>query len=175
MGNLRAMSPRRAGFSSYTARMHPWGQRILVAFLVIALLAAAALFGLDRFARSQRQDLQALPVCQITVHGRPLTLIVADSPATVGPGLSGQPSLPEDHALLLVSPDGNTRVTLLGMRFPLDVVWLDDGNRVIVVRTALPARLWPQSYSASTRAVAVVELPAGGVERYGIAVGDEIG
>jgi uncharacterized membrane protein (UPF0127 family) len=51
------------------------------------------------------------------------------------------------------------------MRFPIDVVFLDDGLRVVRVVRAMP----PWRVASERRARAVLELPTGAAE--GIAVG----
>jgi len=162
------------GRRSYDGRMVPWWLRIVIVVVILAVLAAGALIGLDQFARQRAQNLDALATRQITLHDKPLTLLVADQPSTVGPGLSGQERLPDDQGLLLVSPDGDTQVTMLGMLFALDVIWIDADNRVVAVQKDVPARPFPLSYSSPTAAAAVLELTAGGVDRYEIEVGDII-
>ncbi|MGL5405773.1 MAG: DUF192 domain-containing protein [Propionibacteriaceae bacterium] len=144
--------------------------------VVAALLSAAILMviALDRFARGRPQNLDGLPRRDSVIHGKTLTLLVADSSGAVGSGLSGQQGLPERAGLLLVSPDGDTRVTMLGMTFPLDILWVDEVGRVVGIRRDVPARPWPLSYSSPRPSSAVIELAAGAVNQYGIVVGDVI-
>ena len=67
-------------------------------------------------------------------------------------------SRPPDHALLLP----RTRaVHTFGMRFELDLYWLDAGGRVVRVDRAVPRR----RVRACARARAVIELPAQRVSR----------
>lgn len=146
----------------------------VAALIVVAVLALACLFALDAWSRSHPQDLAALPSRTIDINGHPVRILVADRPDTVGPGLSGQPSLAPDQALLLMSDDGDTRITMLGMRFPLDVLWLDASGLVVHAREALPNRPLPLSYSSPQPAVAVLELPAGSLQHYGIQEGDTL-
>ena len=72
-------------------------------------------------------------------------------------GLAGLGYLPPGHALLI--PRCRS-VHTLGMRFALDLVWLDgDGHVMGVARDVPPGRL-----RSNRRARAVVEVPAGGAE-----------
>jgi uncharacterized protein len=67
-------------------------------------------------------------------------------------------SRPPDHALLLP----RTRaVHTFGMRFDLDLYWLDAGGRVVRVDRAVPRR----RLRACARARSVLELPAQRVSR----------
>ena len=56
------------------------------------------------------------------------------------------------------------------MRYPIDVVFLDGGDRVVRIASALR----PWRFAAAREAVAVLELGAGECARLGVAVGDEL-
>ena len=82
-------------------------------------------------------------------------------------GLLGRPRLSEGEGLWL-SPCG--AVHTFFMRFPIDVVFLDEEGRVVALRTLVPWR-----FSAWVRkAESALELPAGTAERTGTRVGDRI-
>ena len=54
-----------------------------------------------------------------------------------------------------------------GMRYPLDIVFLNDTGKVVSI-----GRLKPNSWMKCKRAKSVLELRAGSAERYGLQVGD---
>lgn len=61
-------------------------------------------------------------------------------------------------------------VHTLGVRFPIDVAFLDS-RRVVVAMT----RMQPNRIGLPRRAArAVLEVPAGAFERWGLALGDEL-
>ncbi len=63
------------------------------------------------------------------------------------------------------------QVHMVGMRYPVDVVFLDDEARVLrAIPELAPGRVSPRVASATS----VVELPAGTVARVGLAEGDRI-
>lgn len=93
-----------------------------------------------------------------------LTVFVADSFVRRLRGLIGRPPLAEDEALL-VRPCGS--VHTLGMRYPIDVVYLDGAGLVLRVQAALP----PRRFSACRRAAAVLELRASRAAALGLHVG----
>jgi uncharacterized membrane protein (UPF0127 family) len=69
-------------------------------------------------------------------------------------GLAGLPALPPDRALHLP----RTRsVHTLGMRFALDLVWLDGDGAVV----RIDERVRPRRHAACRRARSVLETPAG--------------
>lgn len=85
-----------------------------------------------------------------------------------GLGLMGRPDWRRSDALLL--PHCNS-VHSFFMLFPIDLAYLDKEGRVVRTRSALrPWRVGPIDF----RADAVLELPAGTLERSQTVVGDTI-
>jgi uncharacterized membrane protein (UPF0127 family) len=80
-------------------------------------------------------------------------------------GLLGRDSI--DGALLLKPARS---VHTLGMRFPLDVAYLDGDLRVVAVAHMRPWRIGRPRFAARS----VVEAEAGSFERWKLAVGDEL-
>jgi uncharacterized protein len=93
------------------------------------------------------------------------SLEVADRRPARRKGLLGRDTL--DGALLLVPARS---VHTLGMRFPIDVAWLD--GDLTVVRTARLAR--HRLSRPVLRARCVVEAEAGSFARWGLQVGDQL-
>jgi uncharacterized protein len=93
---------------------------------------------------------------------------IADSFFTRARGLLGRRELPPGEGML-IRPTSS--VHTLGMRFPIDVAYLDRDLTVIKIAH----RLRPWRISFRRRARAALELPAGECERLGIAVGDRLG
>lgn len=80
-------------------------------------------------------------------------------------GLLGAAALPAGTGLLLPR---TSSVHTHFMRCPIDVVFLDDADRVVAVRRALP----PWRLAAAKGASSVLELAAGECARLGLAEGD---
>ena len=94
-----------------------------------------------------------------------LEVDVAATRATRRRGLLGRESLAATEGLLL-SPC--KAVHTVGMRFPIDVIFIDrDGRAVRIVPSLAPWRI-----AMSARAKAVIELAAGQAEASDIQVGD---
>ena len=93
------------------------------------------------------------------------SLEVADSRAARRKGLLGRDGF--EGALLLVPARS---VHSFGMRFPIDVAWLD--RDLTVLRTArLPQRRMTRPVA---RATAVLEAEAGAFAHWGLVVGDQL-
>ena len=83
-------------------------------------------------------------------------------------GLLGRESLPEGDALVFPACRS---IHTFGMRFPIDVVFIDRRWRVVALRPFLgPSRLVPPQW----RAWGVVETAAGSITRAGLMVGDQL-
>ncbi len=83
-------------------------------------------------------------------------------------GLLGRKSLPPEHGLLITRCDS---IHTIGMCFPIDVVFVDQDARVVTVIESLrPFRV----VFPIRRAIAVLELPVGTIQRTRTGVGDEL-
>jgi uncharacterized membrane protein (UPF0127 family) len=111
--------------------------------------------------------------------GRDLHVEIARTSERRSRGLSGRAEIGAD-GLLLVWPDaGEHPIWMAGMRFPLDLVWLDVDHRVVAVEsdaqpctaTQCPILRPPNA----VHSVAVLELPSGHAARHLITVGATLG
>lgn len=83
-------------------------------------------------------------------------------------GLLGRPNLPEREGLLLWRVNG---VHSIGMRFAIDVLYLDEQGTVVkVVRSLEPNRLAPASRGAHS----CLELAAGAADGLGLGLGSRL-
>jgi uncharacterized protein len=80
-------------------------------------------------------------------------------------GLMGVAELPTETGVLFPR---TSSVHTHFMRFPIDVVFLDESRRVLAVRHSLR----PWRLAGAKRASSVLELAAGECERLGLAEGD---
>lgn len=111
------------------------------------------------------------PVLRLQVSNRSRQTILADCAEVAGngarrrKGLLGRESLAPGQGLWIVPCEA---VHTFGMRFPIDIVYLDRSKRIMKVKTGLPA--W--RLSACLLAHSVIELPSGTVRRTQSAPGD---
>ena len=92
---------------------------------------------------------------------------VADHGATRRKGLLGRASLPTGEGLWIVPCES---VHTFGMKFPIDLVYLDRNKEVKKVRSRVP----PWRLSACFSAYSVVELAAGTIEKTQTRPGDKL-
>lgn len=82
-------------------------------------------------------------------------------------GLLKQDSMAEGSALIIAPSNA---IHTFFMRFAIDVAFVSKNGRVLKIRRAMPA--W--RLAASLRAFAVVELPAGALDRANVKPGDQL-
>lgn len=145
----------------------------LVGFFVIA--GASAFFLLASFDRSDEQR----RVTEIsTSTGDRMSLELAATPATRSRGLSGRDRV-SHHGLILVWPTaGRHPVWMSEMRFPLDLIWCNAAGLVTAIKPAVPICTTdapcPLYGATLDDTQAVIELPAGTMQRVGIRRGDQL-
>jgi uncharacterized membrane protein (UPF0127 family) len=95
-------------------------------------------------------------------------LVVAGTLLARMKGLLGRDSLPNGEGLLIKPCMG---IHTFGMKYPLDIVFLDRENRVVAVKQNMPPNRVSRIYFS---AVSVFELPAGTLEGTQVTIGDRV-
>lgn len=100
------------------------------------------------------------------------------SPAATAKGLSGRPALPPGHGMFFVFEDlARQGMWMPDMRFPLDIVWLDE-NLVVVHITydapPCPSRAKCPTYSSVRKTKYAIEMTAGQADAIGVRVGSQL-
>jgi uncharacterized membrane protein (UPF0127 family) len=104
---------------------------------------------------------------------------IADDDAERALGLGERDRLARDAGMYFVLTSDAPRIWMKGMRFPLDLVWINDGQ-VVDVTSRVPdePRDTPESqlpvYSPSRPANRVLEVNAGWAARNGVRPGDPV-
>ena len=108
-----------------------------------------------------------------------LRVLIASEAADRSRGLSRRDDIPGDGLLLEWDASGRHPIWMMDMRFPLDLIWLEEHGRVVHVLTNVPAcrgSTCPLHEPNGTHeSIAVLELAAGAAARHGIEVGTVIG
>ena len=92
-------------------------------------------------------------------------------------GLMFRKSLPEDRGMLFVfGTSGFHGIWMKNCRFPIDILWLDEKQRIVHVAEAVPpCKADPcPSYEPLRRAFYVVELNAGQARKENATVGEKV-
>lgn len=140
---------------------------ILVSFAILALIISG--FALLK-QRVERVDYK-----KVSIVGKVFKLELADTYSKRVDGLSQRDSIPADGGMFFnFGEDGDWRMWMLQMRFPIDIVWLaNDGKVVGIKHSAQPAE-YPEVYRAEQPSRYVIEVRAGAIKQLGLKVGDTV-
>lgn len=101
----------------------------------------------------------------------PLQLAVAGTPALQAQGVRFWPSVPDGGGMFFVfKTPGPHSIWMQGVRFDLDVAWLDEHGRVLALRRLMAFD--PLTVAPASNTKYVIELAAGMHDRHGVRVGD---
>ena len=90
-------------------------------------------------------------------------------------GLSGRPCLPDNGALLFLFPtDDRFSIWMKDMLFPIDVIWLDSGKKIIKIEKNMQPSSYPKTYTPDTPARFVIELNKGATDTLHAQVGSQL-
>ena len=100
-----------------------------------------------------------------------LKAIIADSFIKRMIGLMYMEELPQDKCMLFkFSNESALGIWMKNMRFPIDVIWLDSGMKIVTITEALPPchKILCKTYYPTTDAMYIIELNSGFVKSNGI-------
>ena len=108
--------------------------------------------------------------------GNIYTVELATTPAQWTKGLSGRSSLAPNRGMLFVFPQPHVQYFWMkGMKFPIDIIWLDENYTVLgAVENAPPCKAHCPTYNSRVPAKYVLEVPAGTVKKEELKSGDRL-
>ncbi|MGI9254290.1 MAG: DUF192 domain-containing protein [Thermomicrobiales bacterium] len=121
-----------------------------------------------------------LPVAPITIGGAPLNVDVAVETSARARGLGYRPGLQDGTGMLFIDDQAQPQsFWMKGMRFCLDIIWIDGKTVVGAAQNFCPD---PLGTADADRAVTsspapvryVVEVPAGWMEEHGVTAGSPV-
>jgi uncharacterized protein len=148
------------------------GIRAIVVAAVVAGVAVAAVA-----LAGGGDDTKSAPRATVIVGEARVLAEVAADPVSQQRGLSGRERLAENEGMLFLLANDSPSFWMKGMRFPLDVLWINDG-RVVDVTANVPPPSGEDAplptYSPDRPANRALEVNAGWAARHGIARGDRV-
>lgn len=111
------------------------------------------------------------------IGDKKINLLLAKSEKDRMKGLSGRNNLPEDQGMLFIfEKKGKYGFWMRDMKFPIDIIYIDNNTVVYLVENAPSGAQAPNLtvYTPDSEANRVLELNAGGAKKYGIKKGTKI-
>ncbi len=119
------------------------------------------------------QETSETAFIEARVKDHVLKLEVAETFAQRVHGLSDRQSLAPAQGMLFVFDEVDSQgIWMKDMNFALDIIWLDQEKRVVLIEKDVAPETYPRVYGQGVRAKYVIELPAGTTEQLGIEVTD---
>ena len=148
--------------------------QVLVPITIAAVIVGIA--GIMSLPSDVKLESVEFPRGTVKIDGIVLEVQIADTDPRRARGLMFQEQLPLDEGMLLVFDDANKRsIWMLNMQFPLDVIWIDDNNKVVFIeknippcKTALETVTCPSYKGGNKDAQYVLEVTAGFVDTFKI-------
>lgn len=115
---------------------------------------------------------------EVVIKDQVFLLEIADTPNKLIKGLAGREQLADNQGMLFIFPQAAEQsFWMKGMKFEIDLLWLDDvtivgweQNMALPASNSLDTDL--PKYTSKQPVNAVLELPAGTIDRLGLEIGD---
>lgn len=134
---------------------------------LVAVAAFGSLLGLAGLLREYDPCVKVREAC--------LKLELAVTSQAHKQGLSGRASLPPDRAMLFVFElPGRHCFWMKDMRFPLDIVWLNQDKQVVHIEANVRPETYPRTFCPSEDAQYVLEINGGKAAAGGITPGQKL-
>lgn len=112
----------------------------------------------------------------LIVKDRRIAVEVVDTPETMERGLGGREALSPDEGMLFIFPEEEKHTFWMkDMLFAIDILWISEDGRIVDMRENVSPDTYPETFTPSSPALYVLELPAGYAQEYGVRVGDRVG
>jgi uncharacterized protein len=141
--------------------------------LALTLLAGCSNDPASQPASPPTSQPAMLPTTQMTIGSGTYTIEIARSDPDRTRGLMGRESLASDHGMIfLFATEQRIAFWMKNVPFPLDIVFLDSGGKVVDMKRMLPFDL--RQVWSDVPARYAIELAAGAVKDNGLKIGDRI-
>ncbi len=141
---------------------------------VLAVLSFMVLY-LSFIGSSMSTKGQDEKIIPLFIGQRTLSVYVADNVELREKGLSGMASLPEGSGMIFVFEETGVKgFWMKDMKFPIDIIWLDEAKRVVFVKNSALPSSYPEVFAPAVSARYVLETPAGFAEENRVKIGDMV-
>lgn len=145
-------------------RWRPHTTGILISGLVLILVALVGSYAASNFQ----------PKTEVRLGSSVFKARLATTEAERIQGLSGVEKLDANEGLLMIYTKPEVSgIWMKDMKIPIDIIWLDSDKKVIhIVMNASPEIGESKTFTPSSPALYVFEVPAGTVKKSAIKIGD---
>lgn len=158
-------------------------EKVAISFLFLSIALVAILFGISQNSK-ERQNIEQKQT-QATISSRikklqvgqsTIDVEIADSDREITRGLSFRESLDQNSGLYFILPQRKqVSFWMYGMKFPLDIIWIDNGRVVGIEENApVPTSEDIPTFDSPQAVTHVLEVNAGFADQNNIKTGDKV-
>ena len=142
---------------------------------VSAILFVGIILLLPRDASSCKEQYKSDVTVSDVFHAMRLDAQLASTEIDRELGLSGKECISENQAMLFeFDSPGYYGIWMKEMKFPIDIVWLDEQKTVVHIEAGISPGSFPYIYTPKSRSTYVMELRDGTADQYGLGVGSRL-
>lgn len=153
--------------------------KLAVGILIVSFFLSGCRVNSSNTRSVNEAELGSLADAQIQIGEQKLEVEIADTPESITLGLGERDEIGSDGMLFILPKKQIVSFWMKGMRFPLDMIWID-GDRVIGVTADVPiiprnidlTLHDPEVYPSPGEVTHVLEVEAGKAAQLGIKSGD---
>jgi uncharacterized protein len=121
------------------------------------------------------QSASLYKTADVQIGAERVRAMVSDTEELRAKGLSGQDGLNAAEGMLFVfEREGYWGFWMKDMKFSIDIAWIGSDMRIVHIEKRVAPETFPKVFSPTKRALYVVELQAGALDRIGASIGDKI-
>lgn len=163
---MRNKETKKTELARKTKQKSAWPFIFISVFIVVSLVAGFIII---------KNQANKVSYKTVKIGDATYKLEVADTSAAREKGLSERDGLADKTGMLFdFKREGDWRMWMLQMRFPIDISWLSKDGKVVFIKPNAQPGDYPEVYHAEQPSWYAIELPAGTFEKLGIKVGDSI-
>lgn len=150
-------------------------RKILIDILVVAVIVVTVVYVYQNYRDDISTALFGELPSTMYVESTPIEVRIADEPAEQTLGLSGTEELGEFEGMLFVfSKEDHYGMWMKDMRFPIDILWINNDMRVVHIEQNVSPDTFPETFTSEDPARFVLEVNAFFAENNNIAIGDKV-
>jgi uncharacterized membrane protein (UPF0127 family) len=146
--------------------------------ILIIVILAAVLTGGSPAGQKKAADCGKYRTDRVIhINGAAFNTEVASSAAEFEKGLAGRPCIRSDEAILFAfKQPGQYPFWMKGMKFPIDMIWIDSDDKVAATRFNVRPSSYPQQFAnaANHPAQYVLEIQANRSKQLGVSLGTSV-
>lgn len=144
--------------------------------LILVLVLGLLVFGFQQSAaKCPPQKAVYRNDKNLSINGRNFAIEVAHTDNSRQKGLGGRDCIPKNQAMLFVFDKSSPYCFWMkGMRFPIDIVWLNTEKRIVHQENSVQPVSYPNRYCPPVEAQYVLEFHAGTTRAVNLTTGQQL-